>query len=162
SSIITINGIVGAVDAGFLTAVDSLIQALERQATRALKMMPLLMGIADTADEGDANRQWEVQVKAVKAHQHKMEVMLQSVFKLGLQSQGINADVKVRFAELRVAEAMRDTQVDQLRAATAAANERYGYMAPDEAEIYAVGHPIPEAVKKNRIPLLNGAYERKD
>lgn len=162
SSIITINGIVGAVDAGFLTAVDALIEALERQATRALKMMPLLMGIADTADEGDANRQWEVQVKAVKAHQHKMEIMLESIFRLGLQSQGINADVKVRFAELRVAEAMRDTQVDQLRAATAAANERYGYMEPDEAAIYAVGHPIPKSIKEKRIPLLNGDYEEKD
>lgn len=162
SSVIKINGLVGAIDAGFLQAVDALINALERQDTRGMKMMPLLMGISDTADESDANRQWELQVKGVKALQHKVEQMLGDLFSLGLQAQGIQAVVEWRFAELRVAEAMRDTQVDQLKAAVAAKMEAYGYWEADEAAIYATDHPIPESLKEERIPLLNMGFMDQD
>lgn len=155
SSLIRINGVVGAVDASSMGAVGEMIQALERQASRGSKMMPLLMGLVDTADESDANRQWEIMSEGVSSMQHKCEAMLEHLMEQGMQAQGIATTIKVRFAELRVAELMRDSQVDALRLQTAIGRERVGYSTPDEAALYATGHRIPDELKDERMDLLN-------
>jgi hypothetical protein len=132
-----------------------MIEALERMATRALKSMPLLMGITDGVSEANANRQWEIHAAGVKTVQHYAETLLGRLLGLALQVQGIVATVKVRYAEVRAAEELREAQTFLLKLKGAVLAERLGYFTADEAAEYATGHGIPETVKADRIPLLN-------
>ncbi len=114
TDVVSVNRPVGTVDASSLSAVDSLIAVLERMATRALKSMPLMMGITDGASETESNRQWEIHAAGIKSIQHYAENLLERLFQLALEAQGIQARVQVRFAELRAAERLRDAQAETL------------------------------------------------
>lgn len=144
--LVEVNRPVGAVDASSLSAIDDLIRALERMASRALKMMPLLLGINDATTETNANRQWEMQAAGIKSIQHLLENLLERLFTLALEAQGIQADVRFRLAELRAAEQLRDAQTEQLRITNASDMYEAGWISQDEAAEMVVGHPadVPE------------------
>jgi hypothetical protein len=146
SNIITVNRPVGAVDASSLDGIGNLITALERMAVRALKTMPLLMGINDATTETNANRQWEIHVAGIKSLQHLCETLLETLFGLALQAQGIAATVRFRFAELRAAELLRDAQVEMLKTQVAMTQYNAGWISQDAAAQKVVGHPadVPE------------------
>jgi hypothetical protein len=152
---IEVNRAPGAVDSSVMGGAVGMIEALERMATRALKSMPLLMGITDGVSEANANRQWEIHAAGVKTVQHYAETLLGRLLSLALQVQGIVAEVKVRFAEVRAAEELRDAQTFMLKLKGAELAERLGYVTADEAAEYATGHGIPESLKAGRISLLN-------
>jgi hypothetical protein len=143
-SAVKVNRAVGAVDASSLGAVKGLIEALERMAVRALKTMPLMMGTTDGVSEGNAIKQWEMLTAGVKSIQHLCENMLERLFGLALQAQGIGAKVEFRFAELRAAEMMRDAQTEALLIANAARKRDEGWITQDEAANAVVGHPPAE------------------
>jgi hypothetical protein len=149
TDVISVNRPVGAVDAQSLGAVDGLVKSLERMSVRALKTMPLLMGLQEGTSETQANRQWEIYAAGIKALQHPCEKMLQRHLSLALQAQGIQADVSFRFSELRAAELLRDAQVDALETETAVAQYNAGWISQDEAAQNVVGHaadvPDPRA-----------------
>lgn len=128
-----VNRPVGAVDSSSLGAVDGLIKALERMAVRALKTVPLMMGLDMSTSEGQANRQWEIYAAGIKALQHLAETLLERLLTLSLQAQGIVATVEFRFAELRVAELLRDAQVANLNAQVAAFQYAQGWISQDVA-----------------------------
>lgn len=136
----TVNRAPGAVDTSALAAVDGMFKALERMLVRALKTMPLLMGITDGVSEANANRQWEVHAAGVKALQHLLEEMLAGFFKLALRAQGIQADVEFEFAELRAAEMLRDEQTDALKIANALSRYLLGVDTMDEMSAAIAGH----------------------
>jgi hypothetical protein len=129
--------------------------ALERMATRPLQSMPLLMGITDGGSEANANRQWEIHAAGVKTVQHFAETLLGRLLTLGLQVQGVVATVEVRYAEVRAAEELRDALTFLLKLKGAELAEWFGYVTADEAAEYATGHGVPEAIKDERVPLLN-------
>lgn len=137
----TINRPVGAIDASSLGAVDTLINALERMATRALKSMPLMMGIKEGSSDTDSNRQWEIFVAGIKSIQHYAEKMMERLLTLALEAQGIPGVVKFRFAELRAAEQMRDAQVEAMKIANAAAKRDQGWYTQDQASEEVTGEP---------------------
>lgn len=149
SSVIKVNKPVGAVDASSLGGINGLITALERLLVRALKTMPLLMGISDGVSEANANRQWEIWLTGIRSLQHLAEVAIDRQLALALRAQGIAADVMFRFAENRKSEELRDEQVKQLRIANATASYKAGFVGQDEAAQWAVGHdadaPEPRA-----------------
>lgn len=128
-----VNRPVGTVDSSSLGAIDGLMAALDRQAVRSLKTMPLLFGINEATSETHANRQWEVHVAGVKALQHMCEGLLERLFTLALQAQGVQSHVRWRFAELRGAELLRDEQVRALKLRNAALAYALGYISQDEA-----------------------------
>lgn len=140
TDVVAVNRPVGAVDAQSLGAVDGLIKSLERMAIRALKTMPLLMGVNEATSETHANRQWEVHVAGIKALQHLAEALLEYLFGLALQAQGIAATVTWRFAELRAAEMMRDAQTENMRIGNARAKYDAGWTSQDEAAQEVCGH----------------------
>jgi hypothetical protein len=152
---IEVNRAPGAVDSSVMGGAVGMIEALERMATRALKSMPLLMGITDGVSEANANRQWEIHAAGVKTVQHYAETLLGRLLSLALQVQGIVATVKVRFAEVRAAEELRDAQTFMLKLKGAELAERLGYVTADEAAEYATGHGIPTEIAAERVPLLN-------
>lgn len=145
----------GAVDASAMGGAESVLSGLERMATRALKSMPLLMGFTDGVSEANANRQWEIYVAGVKTVQHHAEALFGRLLTLALQAQGIVANVVVRFAEVRAAEELRDSQTFIAKLKGAELAERLGFFTPDEAAIYATGHGVPAELSKTRVPLLN-------
>ncbi len=161
SDVISVNRPVGAVDSSSLGAVDGLIQALERMSTRALKTVPLLMGITDGTSEANANRQWEVHAAGIKSIQHLCETMLERLFGLGLQAQGLQATVRFRFAELRAAEMLRDAQTEQLQISNAFQKYAYGWTSMDEAAQAIVGHKADQQ-EPRYLPTGAGAAGQGD
>lgn len=149
TDVTTVNRPVGAVDASSLGAVDSLIAALERMATRALKSMPLMMGIKEGASDTDSNRQWEIYAAGIKSIQHYAETMLERLLTLALEAQGIQASVEFRFAELRAAEELRDQQVLTMKIANATAKYMAGWITQDQASEEVTGEPAALPAPRN-------------
>lgn len=135
---------VGAVGADSLGGINGLITALERLLVRALKTMPLMMGMTDGVSEANANRQFEIHLLGIQAIQRLVEAGLEWCFTLALRALGIQADVAFEFSQNRAAEELRDAQVQQLRTTNAAANRDEGFWSQDEASQYAVGHNAVE------------------
>lgn len=133
TDVITVNRPVGTLDTSSLGAADGLIRALERMATRGLKSMPLLMGSNEAVSETHANRQWEIHVAGIKSIQHYCEKLLQRLFQLSLQAQGIQAEVEFKFAELRASEMLRDAQTEAIQITNAKAKYDNGWISQDEA-----------------------------
>lgn len=146
TDVVKVNRPVGTIDATSLSAIDDLIRALERMAARALKTMPLLMGIMDATTETNANRQWEIQAAGIKSIQHLLETMLERLFGLALQAQGVLVDVRFRFAELREAERLRDAQTESMEINNAFKMYQTGWISQDEASEMVTGSPadVPE------------------
>jgi len=144
TDVVKVNRPIGTVDATSLGGIDGLIKSLERMAARALKTMPLMMGITEGMSEASANRQWELQAAGVKALQHLCENMLQRQFTLALQMAGTPARVECRFAELRAAEALRDAQTLTLTVQNWGNAYDRGWVSQDEAAQRAVGHPADQ------------------
>lgn len=140
TDVISVNGPVGAAD-GSLRGIDALITALERMAVRALKTMPLMMGITESTGDVQSNRQWEIYAAGVKSIQHYVENILERLFGLALEAQGIQATVQFRFAELRAAEKMRDAQTEAIEIANTVAKRDQGWISQDEASVALTGTP---------------------
>lgn len=146
TSVVKINRPVGTVDASSLGAVDGLITALERMITRALKTMPLLMGLQDTSGETHANRQWEIHNAGIKALQGLLESLMERLLTVMLQAQGIQARVEFEFELLRNSEELRNEQTKQQKYANIITAFEQGWISQDEAAEEAVGHApaVPE------------------
>lgn len=130
----------GVVESGALRGAGDMITSLERMATKALKTMPLMMGITDGVSEANANRQWEIFAAGIKSLQHLAEAVLGELFTLALSVQGVQAHVRFQFHELRAAEEQRDALSLRAKLENAILAETQGYMDRDEAATYAVGH----------------------
>jgi hypothetical protein len=144
TDVVKVNRPVGTVDSSSLGAVDGLIRGLERMATRALKTMPLLMGLAEGGTETQSNREWELQNSGIKSLQHLLEQLLGNLLGIALQVQGIAADVQFRFAELRAAEMLRDAQTLAMTISNATKLYEAGHISQDESAQMTVGHPADQ------------------
>jgi hypothetical protein len=149
---VKINRPVGTVDSSSLGAVDGIMAALDRQAVRSLKSMPLLFGISDGVSEANANRQWEVHIAGLKALQHLCEGLLEHLLTLALQAEGLQAKVEWRFSEVRAAELLRDAQVKKLDLQNAAFAYWFGLISMDEAAMMALGREKAD----QEVPRLEG------
>lgn len=139
TSNVVVNRPVGTVDSSSLGGIDAVIKALERMAVRALKTMPLMMGITDAVGDVQSTRQWEIFVAGIKSIQHYAETMLGRMFTLALEAQGIQANVTFVFAELRAAEQLRDAQTETMKIANEKAKRDEGWISQDEASIAITG-----------------------
>lgn len=150
----------GAVTLDSLRGVSELIEVLERQLARALKSMPLLMGMTEGQSEANANRQWEIQAAGVKSVQHLSEGLLSAFATIGLESQGINATAVWRFAELRAAELYRDAMTKALVVDTATKTYLMGWDSQLQASLEATNHapdlPEPRMVPRGEAPAMFG------
>jgi hypothetical protein len=131
---------VGAGDKNALGGIGDVIKALERMAVRALKTLPLLMGINEATSETHANRQWEIYAAGIKAIQHPCETLIERFLNLVLQVRGMAAIVEFRFAELRAAERLRDAQAESLEITNEARKRDEGWQTQDESSQKIVGH----------------------
>lgn len=152
ASTISVNQPVGAVDSDSLGGINGLIAALERFLVRALKMMPLVMGITDGVSEANANRQWEILLTSLRHPQRLVATLLERFFSLALRAEGIQARVDFTFQENRKSEEQRDEQVKELKIRNATAAYKAGFIDQDEAAQWAVGHDAAE--QEPRPPAL--------
>jgi len=141
TSAVAVNRPVGTVDASSLGAIDPIITALERMVTRALKTMPLMMGINEGTTETLANREFEIYTASIRSIQHMVETTLEKLFDLALQAQGIQADVTFKFAELRASERLRDAQAAAMEIANESAKYEAAWTSQDEASETITGSP---------------------
>lgn len=146
TSVVKLNKPMGTVDTASLGGIDAIITALERMAVRALKTAPFMMAMSESTTETQANRQYEQHVAGIKSIQHLAEALLERLFTLALQAQGVVSTVQMRFAENRAAELLRDAQVDVLKLNVATGAYTAGFFSQDEASQYAVGKgaDVPE------------------
>ena len=121
-------------------------------ATRALKSMPVMMGLSESNTETQANRQWEVFATGIKSIQHYAETLLERLLTLNLEAQGIQARVMFRFAELRAAEELRDGQVMTMKIANAARKRDEGWVTQDQASEEITGEPAVGPPPSERQP----------
>lgn len=133
TDVVKVNRPVGAADATSLGAIPKLIEVLERQAVRALKTMPLLMGITDGVSEANANRQWDIHLAGIRSLQQLVENLLGRLLTLGLQARGVPGVVEFRFAEIQVGQRERNARTEQLEIANARARYEAGWISQDEA-----------------------------
>jgi hypothetical protein len=150
TDVVTVNRPVSAVNADSLGAVDGLIKGLERMITRALKTMPLMMGLDAGGTATAANRQWEIHAAAIKSLQHLLEAQLESHLNLVLRAAGIQARVEFRFAELRASELLRDEQGRQALFANMITAYQQGWVSQEEASMMAVGHKPDQPEPRNQ------------
>ena len=139
TSNIMVNRPVGTVDAN-LAGLDSIIAMLERMAVRALKTMPLMLGITETTGDIQSNRQFEIFSAGIRSIQHYTETMLGRLFTLALEAQGIQADVEFEFAEFRAGERLRDAQTESIEIANETSKVNAGWITDDEASETITGH----------------------
>lgn len=156
TSNISVNRPVGAVDTSSLGGIDAVITALERMSVRALKTMPLMLGITETTGDVQSNRQWEIYAAGIKSIQHYAETMLERLFTLACEAQGIQAKVVFRFSELRAAERLRDAQTEAMEIANAIAKRDQGWQTQDEASIAITGTPAvaPAPMQQASVPEI--------
>ena len=133
TSATTMNRPVGTTDPQSLGGLGPIMEMVERQLVRALKSAPFMLGVNQSVTETQSNRQFEAYLQGIKSVQHLAEAQLERQFALALQAQGIVATVRMRFAENRAAELMRDAQTDTLRIANARARYDHGWTSQDEA-----------------------------
>jgi hypothetical protein len=156
TSNVSVNRPVGAMDASSLGGIDAIITALERMAVRALKTMPLMLGITETTGDVQSNRQWEIFAAGIKSIQHYAETMLGRLFTLALEAQGIQSTVTFQFAELRAAEKLRDAQTEAMEIANAVNKRNEGWQTQDEASIAITGSPAvaPAPAQQQQQPPM--------
>jgi hypothetical protein len=135
-----VNAPAGTVSVDSMSAIDQIIERLEKQLSRALKASGIVLGTTVNRSEADANRQWELTAAGVKSLQHYCENMLETLLTLALQAGGIQGRVEFRFAELRAAEMLRDAQTLAMDIANASAAYEAGFVTQDEAANMAVNH----------------------
>jgi hypothetical protein len=143
TDVVKLNKPVGTADSNSLGAIDSLIRGLERMAARALKTMPLLLGINEATTETHASFQWVLQAASVEAMQHDVENMMSSLLRLALEAQGIQAAVTLRFATLSP-QRLKDAQTEAVEIANELAKYQAGWTSQDEASMAVTGHEAEE------------------
>jgi hypothetical protein len=174
---VKVNQPIGALGTNSLTSIDGLFKGLERMASRALKVPPLFMGITDAVSEANANRQFEAFLKDIENGQHAIENGIGRLYNLGLQAKGILARVRIRFAQMRSSERLRDAQADMTEATLASFQYLQGWISQDEAakrgakveksdvpeprQIAApTGDPAPPALDNGVNRLLKGYTDK--
>jgi hypothetical protein len=140
----TVNGAKAAVSADAVGPIDGVIGALTEQLARGLKSMPIMFGITEGMSEANANRQWEIHAAGVKAIQHIGESIWGNLGTMMLEAQGIPAEAKMEYAELRAAEMFRDAQTEAQIIQNESDKYWMGWTSQDEASENATGHPAEE------------------
>jgi hypothetical protein len=148
---------VGTADANSLGGIGAIIAMLERMCARALKTMPIMMGITDSVSEANANRQWEIMAAGVKYLQTLCAKMISRQLTLVLQAQGIQGVVSFEFKELRRAEAYRDEQTRMMLNQNVITEYIMGWRDNTESSNLAVGHdPVSDPIA---LPLGRAIQE---
>jgi hypothetical protein len=150
TSLVTVKLAEGALGENALSGLDAVVKVLERMLARGAKSNALLMLLSEGDNEASANRQWETYAKWISALQHPAEAILEEMYSLALQAQGLVADVKVRFAMVRASDEYRRAQTMQLNVENYTNARDQGWVTQDEAAQEVIGH---SAVAEAPLPV---------
>ena len=153
---IQVNRPVGTTNVQALGTIDALLRALERMTARAIKTMPLLMGMNEGVSETHASFQWKLQEAAINSIQRSVAAMLDRLLTLALVCQGIPAQVRFQFDQLSP-ERLRDARTQAQEIANARALYDHGYLSQDEAAHLVTGRaadqPAPRVIRASQLTL---------
>lgn len=124
---------IGTLDTSSLGAVDGLIQGLERMLIRALKTVPIMMGVTDGVAEANVRVQWKIYRTTLQVFQHMLEQLLDYLFGLALQAEGVPATCEFRFARIDITDRYIDAQTEQINAQLARDAYDNGWIDQNEA-----------------------------
>lgn len=125
---------VGTTNRFGMQGIDDLIRTLERRTYRALKSNPLLMGSNETVTETHANRQWEIYVASIRSVQSIVMRSVSNLLKVGLSAQGLQADIRIVFDEIRDSERIRYAQAEQIELQNLRTRQEQQWITPEEAK----------------------------
>lgn len=151
-SSIAVNKPVGAVDTSVLGGIDTLVRVLERMSIRALKTLPVLMGVNESTTETHARIQWRVYQRNIASLQADVAGLLNYLLTQALRVQGLPGYVIWTFTQLDASDQYTNAQTRQLEIANARAAYDHGYIDQDAAAAMAVGvakadQPAPRTVE---------------
>lgn len=146
----------GAIATNVLQSTKPLIETLERQAMRALKSTPLMMGTDGGANESYANRQWEIFAQGINSLQQDVENNLSDRCQLALEVQGIQCRVEIRFHKVRAADDQRDEQTFKLRIENAVMARDQGFWSQEQASLHAVNEKPDQKEAPAPAPVESG------
>jgi hypothetical protein len=99
------------------------------------------MAARQTTTETQSNREWESYTVGIRIIQGKLGAVLNPLFTLALEAQGIQARVVFEFGEMSESEALRRAQTEQVEIANAWMKYQYGFTTLDEAAEAITGQP---------------------
>jgi hypothetical protein len=114
-----------------------------------------VMGAAEGVSEANANRQWEMYMASINSFQDDLASMMERQYTTALNAQGLQADVEIKFKQVRASEAYRDAQALLTKLTAAEKAENLGYIGQDEGAIETYGHPAVR--KRDERPAEIGA-----
>lgn len=159
---VEIGGPIGVTGSTNLSGIEGVIEVVERMLVRALKTMPLVLGITDGVSEANANRQWEILVAGVKALQHLAESMLERFFELACRMQGVQVNVVWEFSEIRASERQRDALSYSQEIDNQYKLLDKGMIDRDEVAMELVGHPPYKSEEEMKAEALEIAGQTED
>ena len=102
---ITVNATAAA--AASLSGIDTVIRFVERMLIRSIKSTPILMGSNETVTESHADRQWEIHMAGIRSVQQRLQKVLQRIFGIVLQINGVQSKINIIFDELDASENLK-------------------------------------------------------
>lgn len=148
-----LKGAIGGSGANLATQADTMIESLERMMIRALKTIPFLMASRQSTTERQSDKEWEAYTLSIDIVQRKLKYLLENLFSLALEVQGIQAEVCFEFAETGSFDALRDEEVIALQIANAVAMRDEGWITQDEASERVTGSAavLPEPMRQTAV-----------
>ena len=147
-----LKGAIGGSGANFANQVDQMIESLERMLIRGLKTVPFLLASRQSTTERQADREWEAYTTGIDIVQRKLKFLLDNLFTLALEVQGIQSIASVEFAESGAFDALRDAQVEQIQIQNEIEKRKQGWINNNEASETITGSPAVDEPEQTAVP----------
>lgn len=134
----------GADTSGRMFDSVSIIRAIERRMTKALKQLPILMASNEGTTETHGTIQWQIFVAGLRSLQGPIEFILSRMFKLALQVQGYQGEVECWFEPIRTTDRKSDADAEAIEIKNAITKYVAGFQTWEESAIEVTGSGPPE------------------
>lgn len=136
--------------AGGSVNVEQIGRVLNQQIASAVKMLPMLLGMNETATETHGTVQWQVQVAGIEAFQGIVARMFQWAYGQALEFYGATSRAHFHFNKHRVVDEMVEATKQQVLAGFYTLSRDNGWISDDEAAQALFNHaavgPNPQVV----------------
>lgn len=146
----------GADTSGRMFDSVSIIRAIERRMTKALKQLPILMASNEGTTETHGTVQWQIFVSGLRSLQGPIEFILSRMFKLALEVQGYQAEVECWFEPIRTTDRKSDADAESIEIANAIKKWAAGFQTWEESSIEITGSGPPTGVVEPDPIMLSG------
>jgi len=134
----------------------SIIRAIERRMTKALKQLPILMASNEGTTETHGTVQWQIFVAGLRSLQGPIEFIMSRMFKFALEVQGYQAEVECWFEPIRTTDRKADAEAERTEIDNAIKKWLAGWQTWEESAIEITGSGPPEGMAEPDPALFAG------